>query len=126
MLGIVRRIADEDEGVTFADKLWQARRKAGDLVLQRLDEQHEEHLEDAFDPMDLVKRFAELAMVTDRALDRAFWLRAIADTIEDEPKEEHRAMFLVAARRIHATHRVPKSQRNTATRRLAAMTQPIA
>ena len=52
--------------------------------------------------------------------------KGAAFTIEDEPKEEHRAMFLVAARRIHATHRVPKSQRNAATRRLAAMTQPIA
>ena len=125
LLGIVRRIADEDEGLAIAEKLWQARRKAGDLVLARLDEQREEHLEDAPDPMDLVQRFTDLAMDTDRALDRAFWLRATADTIEDEPKQEHRAMFLVAARRIYATHRVPKKQRNAATRRLAAMILPI-
>jgi len=126
LLGIVRNIADEDEGVLFAEKLWQARRDAGDLVLQHLDEQRDEHLEEAADPMDLVKRFVDLAMDTARALDRSFWLRATADTIEDEPKQEHRAMFLVAARRIHATHRVPKKQRNAATRRLAAMIQPIA
>jgi len=126
LLGIVKRIAAEDEGVLFAEKLWQARRNVGDLVLLRLDEQREEHLDDASDPMDLVKRFVDLAMDTDRALDRAFWLRSIADTIEDEPKQEHRAMFLVAARRIHTTHRVPKKQRNAATRRLAAMSLPIA
>ncbi len=126
LLGIVRRIANEDEGILFAEKLWQARRTAGDLVLLRLDEQREEHEEDALDPMDLVRRFIDLAMATDRTLDRAFWLRAVADTIEPEPTEQHRAMFLVAARRIHATHRVPTKQRNAATRRLVAMIRPIA
>ena len=126
LLGIVKRIAGEEEGVAFAEKLWQARRDAGDLVFQHLDEQREQHQDDAFDTMDLVRRFVDLAMDTDRALDRAFWLRATADTIEDEPKAEHHAMFRVAARRIHATHRVPKKQRNAATRRLAAMSQPIA
>ena len=125
LLGIVRRIADEDEGILFADKLWQARQAAGDLVLLRLDEQREEHEEDALDPMDLVRRFIDLVMATDRTLDRAFWLRAVADTIEGEPPAEHRTMFLVAARRIHATHRVPKKQRNAATRRLAVMVRPI-
>lgn len=125
LLGIVRRIDEEEEGRLFAEKLWQARKNAGDLVLARLGEQREQHQDDAFDPMDLVRRFVDLAMDTDRALDRAFWLRAVADTIEDEPSEEHRAMFLLAARRIHATHSVTKKQRNAATRRLAAMVQPI-
>ena len=124
--GIVRNIADEDEGFAFAEKLWQARKDAGDLVLARLDTQRERQELDAVEPMDLVRRFVDLAMATDRALDRSFWLRAIADTIDDEPTEEHRAMFLVAARRIHATHRVPKKHRSAATRRLVAMVRPIA
>ena len=126
LLGIVRRIADEDEGIAFAQKLWQARREAGDLVLQRLDDKRERLEEEAADPMDLVRRFIDLAMATERYLDRAFWLRAAADIVEEEPFEEHRAMFLVAARRIHGTHRVTKRDRNAATRRLAAMIRPIA
>ncbi len=48
--GIVRNIADEDEGLLFAEKLWQARREAGDLVLLRLDEALVEHEEEALDP----------------------------------------------------------------------------
>jgi hypothetical protein len=123
--GIVRNIADEDEGIAVAEKLWQARRDAGDMVLSWLDNKRERHELEAPDPMDLVRRFVDLAMATERALDRAFWLRAIADTITEQPPEQHRAMFLVAARRIHATHRVHKQQRNAATRRLAAMCQPI-
>lgn len=126
LLGIVRRIADEDEGIAFAEKLWQARRDASDLVLMRLDEQRELMEEEAPDPMDLVRRFVDLALSTKRQLDRAFWLRSVADTIGEEPPEHHRSMFLVAARRIHSTHRVPKEQRNAATRRLAAMVMPIA
>ena len=124
--GIVRNIADEDEGIAFAEKLWQARRNAGDLVLSRLDERREHYELEAADPMDLVRRFIDLAMATERAMDRAFWLRAVADTITDQPTEENRPMFLVAARRIHATHRIHKYQRNAAIRRLAAMVQPIA
>jgi len=123
--GIVRNIADEDEGVLIAEKLWQARRATGDLVLRRLDEALVEHEEDALDPLDLIRRLVDLAMATDRALDHAFWLRAIADAIAAEPSEEHQALFMVAVRRIHGTHRVPKKQRNAATRRLAAMVRPI-
>ncbi|MDP6943216.1 MAG: hypothetical protein QF464_03620 [Myxococcota bacterium] len=124
--GIVRNIADEDEGIAFAEKLWQARRDAGDLVLSRLDDKREHHELEATEPMDLVRRFVDLAMATERAMDRAFWLRAVADTITEQPAGEHRTMFLIAARRIHATHRVPKKQRNAATRRLAVMVRPIA
>lgn len=49
--------------------------------------------------------------VAGRELDRAFWLRAIADTVHDEPEQEHHAMFLIAARRIHAYHGVPEADR---------------
>ena len=123
---IVRNIADEDEGIAFANKLWQARRDAGDLVIARLDDDRQRQQLQDTDSMDLMRRFVDLAMATERTLDRAFWLRAIADTIEQQPKQAHRPMFLVAARRIHTTYRVPKKHRNAATRRLAAMVQPIA
>ena len=125
LLGIVRRIADQDEGIVFAQKLWQARREAGDLVLHRLDDKRERCEEQAADPMDLIRRFVDLAMATDRYLDRSFWLQAAADVITEEPSDEHRAMFLVAARRVHGIHRVNKKDRNAATRRLAALIRPI-
>ncbi len=37
----------------------------------------------------------------------------------------HYTLFMIAVRRIHSTHRVPKTLRNIATRRLAAMVRPI-
>jgi hypothetical protein len=124
--GIVRNIADEDEGVLFAEKLWQARREASDLVLLRLDETLAENEEETLDPLDLVRRLVDLAVSTDRALDSAFWLRATADTITAEPSQEHQTLFMIAVHRIHGTHRVSKNWRNAATRRLAAMVRPIA
>ena len=124
--GIVRNIADEDEGIAIAEKLWQARHVAGDLVLARLDDKREHHELDVAEPMDLVRRFVDLAMATERAMDRAFWLRAVADTLTEQPTNEHRAAFLVAARRIYATRRTPKKLREAATRRLAVMVRPIA
>ena len=98
---------------------------AGDLVLRRLDDVLVDNEEDALDTLDLVRRLTDLAMATDRALDRVFWLRALADTITVEPSEEHDTLFIIAVRRIHSTHRVPKTLRNIATRRLAAMVRPI-
>jgi hypothetical protein len=126
LLGVVRNIADEDEGMAIAEALWRARQAAGDLVLARLDEERQTAEEEAPDPLDLVRRLIDLALDTDRALDRSFWLRAAADAIGAEPQEEHHALFCAAARRIHATHAVPKKQRLAATRRLAAMVRSIA
>jgi hypothetical protein len=126
LLGIVRRIADADEGITIAEKLWQARRDAGDFVLAGLDQIREQHEEDDVDALDLIRRFTDLAMGTDRTMDRDFWLHAIADVIVEQPDEEHRPMFLLAARRIHAVHSVPKKQRNAVVRRLAVLVLPVA
>ena len=94
-------------------------------MLHQLDHKRERCEEDAADSLDLVRRFVDLAMATDRYLDRSFWLQAAADAITEEPSDERRAIFLVAARRIHSIHRVTKNDRNAATRRLAALIRPI-
>ena len=65
LLGIVRRIADQDEGIVFAQKLWQARREAGDLVLQKLDDKRELYEEEAAYPRDRIRRFVDRAMTTE-------------------------------------------------------------
>ncbi|MBU1672692.1 MAG: hypothetical protein KJ993_16510, partial [Actinobacteria bacterium] len=45
-----------------------------------------------------------------------FWLTAIADTVLEQDPSEHRPLFLLAARRIHATFAVPLKLRLEATR----------
>jgi len=67
-------------------------------------------------------------MASDRTLDRSSWSwpRGLADAIRAENEPDHRTLFRLAARRIHATHRVPHRQRLAAVRRLAAMLRPLA
>jgi hypothetical protein len=123
LLGIVVRLAAETEGMAIADELWQGRLRARDQVLTALDEQREQGEEDAADVESLVAAHVDRALATDRRLDRFFWLSATADTILDQP--DRRPLFRLAARRIHATRRLPHLDRLAAVRYLAAKVLPI-
>jgi hypothetical protein len=125
LLGIVRNLAHEDEGIHVAEALWRARLAARDQILVSLDRQREHDVTAASDSLDLTCRLVDWAMASTRTLDRSFWLRALADAIGAEPEDARHALFRVAARRIHATHAVPHGERLAATRRLAAMVLPV-
>ena len=125
LLGIVRNIAQEDEGYEIAEALWRARQDARDRALKLLDGRLDWERKAAADPMAFTQRLADRAIGSARSVDHAFWLRALADAIEVQDPDQHRALFRIAARRIHATHAVPHQQRLAAVRRLAAMVLPI-
>lgn len=125
MLGIVRNISQEDEGYEIAEALWRARQDARDRALEHLDGQLDGERKAAADPLALTQRLADRTIGSERSVDHAFWLRALADAIGAEDPGEHRALFRVAARRIHATHAVPHQQRLATVRRLAAMVLPV-
>ncbi len=126
LLGIVRNLAQEDEGVHVAEALWRARLHARDEILVGLDHQRAGAVRAASDSLDLVCRLVDQAMASSRTLDRSFWLRALADVVSAEPEEQRHPLFRVAARRVHATYRVPHRERLVAVRRLAAMLLPLA
>jgi len=108
LLGIVRDLAHEDEGVAIAENLLRLRIRVRDATLRELEEAHAQLRSDASDP-----------------LDRHFWISATADLIRAQPTPDHAPLFRIAARRIHSTHRVPHRARLAATRRLAARVSPI-
>ena len=127
LLGIVRNVAQETEGMAIADELWRARLDARDRVLVHLQGQRDRIEEDAPDPEDLVRDYVDRALRPDRLLHRFFWLSAAADVINEEPEEAHRRpLFRLAARRIHATHALPHPDRLRATRFLAAKVVDLA
>ena len=126
LLGIVRNLALEDEGLEIAEALWRGRLAARDEILLGLDREREQALAGARDTLDLTCRLADRAIDSARALDRSFWLRALADAIDAQPEEERRALFRTAARRIHATYAVAHKVRLTVVRRLSAMLLPLA
>lgn len=123
LLGIVRNIAHEREGLAIATALWDERIKARDLVFRSLLDER-----DALNPVDLDARlldFVDRALVADRELHRYFWLTAAAEVVLEHPPDRQRAAFERAARRIHTSYRVPHEQRLSAVRVIAAKVVPV-
>lgn len=125
LLGIVRNVALQDEGVHIAEALWRARLEAGDQILVALERERAEEARAARDALDLTRRLADRSMDATSTLDRSFWLRALSDALTAESQQAHDALFEAAARRIHATYRVSHRDRLAAVRRLAAMLRPL-
>ncbi|MBW1880453.1 MAG: hypothetical protein JRI25_16925 [Deltaproteobacteria bacterium] len=125
LIGIVKNVTNEEEGMAIAEALWQERERFRDRAFALLHDTRDRLEEDAEDTLDLIRRLTDHALATNRKFDRVFWVRAIADVISDEEAAEHRRLFLITARRIHATHKVPYRDRNAIVRRLAALLRPI-
>jgi hypothetical protein len=64
--------------------------------------------------------FIDRALADDGALSRDFWLAAAGDVVLAEAPERQRALYDLAARRVHATFRVDLRDRHAAVRVLAA------
>jgi len=120
LLGIVRNIAEEHEGMAVATHLWDLRMQARDLVFAPLRARLDD-LEQGgdIDVNQRVRMLVDPALATDRTVERHFWITCTADTIVARDAAEHRGLLLIAARRIHATQRVPHADRLRATRLLA-------
>lgn len=119
--GIVKNIAQEDEGWHIAEALLQARMKAGDLMLAHLDDQQQKICEAGLDPVEEVKVYVENALGCKRGIDRTFWLLATADVISVErPASRRHQLLRLAARRIVSMSAVPHAERLAATRFLFA------
>ncbi|MCP3958987.1 MAG: hypothetical protein GY719_14140 [bacterium] len=125
LLGIVKNVTDEAEGMAIAEALWEQRQRFRDRAFSHLDADRERLEEDAADTLDLIRRIADRATAAHRRFDQIFWGRALADVIADEEPSERRRLFLIAARRIHATHRLNYRDRKAIVRHLAALLQPI-
>ncbi|MEN8182812.1 MAG: hypothetical protein ABFS46_09790 [Myxococcota bacterium] len=126
LLGIVRNTAHTDEGYAIADAIWKERLAIRDRALDHLDLDKEQLELDADDLQQLLVALVDHAMAAERRIDRAFWLRAAADLLLEEPLHDRTPLFRLAARRIHTTLAVPHRKRLDATRRLAAMALSIA
>ena len=125
LMGIARNITLRDEGILIAQALWQARLQARDHALVQLHQLQQTTAADLPLPLDRIKKYIHLALDTDRRLDRFFWLDAAADTIAQQPPAQHQALFLNAAKRIHAAFHVSHADRLQATRFLAGKVVPL-
>ena len=126
LLGIVQNLGNEREGIAIAQELLRARLDARDRMLAPLVEAREDARRHTPDLRDRVLRFADLALATDRLVDRLFWLLAAADDITTHAGDDTAPLLDAAARRIHATHRVPYRERLEAVRVIVESVVPLA
>src|SRR5262249_11550629 len=120
LLGIIRHLGDAREGVAIAEALLRARLDARDRMLAPLVQARDAPKNDTPDLRERVLRFVDLALASDRRIDRFFWLLTIAEELNRETKGDPAPLLRAAARRIHATHRVRYRDRLDAVRFLVA------
>jgi hypothetical protein len=125
LLGIVRNLGDEREGVAIAHELLRARLDARDRMLAPLVHARDAARVDTPDLRERVLRFADLALAAELRVDRLFWLLAVADEINLHAKSDPALLVDAAARRIHTTHRVTYRERQDAVRVIVGHVVPL-
>lgn len=125
LLGIVRNIARKDEGIRVTEALLRARLEARDRLLLPLQKYRDALTRTISDPMQLLKTLANRALVSDRLVDRLFWLSAVADDIRRRPDPHHAALLRFVARHIHATFDLDHRDRQAAVRFLYTEVIPL-
>lgn len=123
LLGIVRNIAQRDEGLAIARALLQARLDARDRVLQGFVAARDQLLEENPDQTAAIDALIRAALATVSHVERIFFLAAAAEIIREQPAPQ--ALLERAARRIHTTFRVTHADRLDAFRFLAEHGVPL-
>jgi hypothetical protein len=125
LLGIVRNIGDEREGLAIAEELLRARLDARDRLLAPLVHERDTLRASEADPRARVLRFVDLALAAERRVDRLFWLLTVADEISTNAKSDPAPLVAAVARRVHCTHRVTYRERQDAVRVIVANVVPL-
>jgi hypothetical protein len=125
LLGIVRNISNEDEGIKIADILLRTRLEARDLALSSLQSSCDAITRSSRSAGDQLKAVLDHALFSGPGIDRVFWLDGASRIILDRGEAERDPLIREAARHIHTTYRVPYSERLESARRIIAKTTPI-
>jgi hypothetical protein len=127
LLGIVRNVQSQRENEHVADALLALRLEARDQALAALVRERSVVCGKARDDLEIIADCVDRALVTDRSLDRRFWLAALADQILQRAADldQQRRLYAAAARRIGTTFRVSPRERQDAVRSLADRLVPL-
>lgn len=125
LLGIVRNISQQDEGLRITEALLAARLEAHDLLLEPLQRELASLESLLSDATDRINALLDRATSADRQIDRLFWLTAVVDAINAQAVEKHAALLQHASRRIHNTFAMPYKERLAAVRFVASRVIPL-
>jgi len=126
LLGIVRNIQEQREGELIAAALLGLRTQARDIALDCLRRERDVLSGAPPHTEDVLAALVDRALLSERALDRVFWLNALADFITRGPAADLHARYCAAARCIHATFRADPRRRHEAVRVLSERVVPLA
>lgn len=127
LLGIVRNVAAQSEGECVAEALLTLRLQARDRALAALELERATVLDPSRADREVIADCVARALGTDRALDRLFWLSALAAEVQRRAvlSEQRHQLFSAAARYINATFQASPRQRQDAVRFLADRLVPL-
>ena len=125
LLGIVRNVSQQDEGLQITAALLRVRLEAQDLLLEPLRRTLDSVLNFATDPIATLKTLTNLALEADRRIDRLFWLQAIVDHIQQQHGSRHAALLRFFSQRIYACFAVPYPDRQRAVRFVITKLTPL-
>ena len=111
LLGIVTNISQQDEGLQIIEALLFDRLKARDLLLQPLQNDLDQLFNTHDDPAALLSSLINRATASERLIDRLFWLGAAADSINNQPFDQHPKMLRLACSRILSVFALPYADR---------------
>lgn len=123
LLGIVRNLARQDEGLATADALWRLRQEAGDHLLRNLRTRHDDLAARYVAPRELLLHIVDEAVHAEPLIDRLYWLDAAVVIINAQ--SDRRALYEIAARRAHASWRAPARRRSDFVRHLLRQIVPL-
>ena len=134
LLGLVRTIADHDEGMAISRALWGMRRLVRGELIGTLDRCRAAILAHAPTRWSAVARLIDRAVTSELQLERLYWLDAAAQEMQEVDRSPgQRAaelacpqLFEHACRRILASHALSRPDRLQAMRFLASRALPIA
>ena len=126
LLGIVRNIAQQDEGLHISEVLLRLRLNAQDRMLAPLRQTRDDLTNLASDPIAAIKAMTDHAIKADRQIDRLFWLGAVADHIRRQHRVRHTALLRFASRRINASFAIPYRDRQEYVRFIYSRGIPLA
>jgi hypothetical protein len=120
LLGIARRIAENEEGLHIADALWRLRTEALDHVHTALAARKHDVLRQADAAASAVDVLLDEALAAGNDVEARYWLTAATSVIQQEPGQRV-SLYRRATRRIHASTRVPHQRQLAMVRALCAM-----
>ena len=125
LLGIVRNVSEQDEGVRITDELLRLRVEARDQMVAHLVEARRELEAECGSFDELLRSVVGRAMDSSRQLERLFWLDVAAELIVARPEAERVGLVQRASRRIFAVFEVAYRERLRAVRHLARKVVPL-